>query len=212
MKSASTQHRALSAFIACRPGIRGLGRRLRSVDRAVDFVVWEHDTLLPKYGINLGVEYTHTFGVGEIHDYEWFFGSSPRIVRNLIMAKALGVDMGKEIVYFPRRSFDIWNTRYFVIPFDARGWRDPSRGYASFLFETERIYPQPKCGRGPDDAEALKNWVINQDFQILRNLNEFPRAWVVHQARWLDPPLRLSPRRRRRRNSGDPLRRRPSLA
>jgi hypothetical protein len=162
------------------------------VERAVDFVVWEHNTLLPKFGINLGVEYTHTFGVAGIHNYEWFFGSSSRFVRNLVMARALGVDMGKEVIYFPRRSFDVWNTRYFVIPFDARGWRDPSRGYASFLFETERIYPQQEMGRQPDDAEAQKNWVINQDFQILRNLNEFPRAWVVHRARWLDPPLSLS--------------------
>ncbi len=161
-----------------------------SVDRAVDFVVWEHNTLLPKYGISLGVEYTHTFGVGGISEYEWFFGGSPRIVRNPVMAKALGVDLGKEIVYFPRRSFDLWNTRYFVVPFDARGWRDPLRAYASFLFEAERIVPRPQPRRGPDAADALKNWAINQDFQILRNLNEFPRAWVVHQARWLDPPRR----------------------
>ena len=164
-----------------------------SADRAVDFVVWEHDTLLPKYGINLGVEYTHTFGVGEIYDYEWFFGGSPRIVRNPVMAKALGVDLGKEIVYFPRRSFDIWNTRYFVVPFDSRGWRDPHawvrlipvRGRAN-------LSPARRRGCGPDAAEARKNWVINQDFQILRNLNEFPRAWVVHRCAWLDPP-RASP-------------------
>ena len=125
-----------------------------SVDRAVDFVVWEHKTLLPKYGINLGVDYTHTFGVGEIYDYEWFFASSPRIVRNLTMANAMGVDVGKEIVYFPRRTFDIWNTRYFVIPFDARGWRDASRGYASFLFDSERIYPPPQTWHGPDAPRA----------------------------------------------------------
>jgi hypothetical protein len=162
------------------------------VDRAVDFVVWEHNTILPKYGINFGAEYTHTFGVGGIYDYEWFFGSSRRIVRNPVMVKALGIDVGKEIVYFPRRSFDIWNTRYFVLPFDSRGWQDPLRGYASFLFEAERIYPQQETRRRPDDAEALKNWVTNQDFQILRNLNEFPRAWVVHRARWIDSPPSLS--------------------
>jgi hypothetical protein len=163
-----------------------------SADRAVDFVVWEHDTLLPKYGINLGVEYTHTFGVGEIYDHEWFFGSSPRTIRNPATAKALGIDVGKEIVYFPRRSFDIWNTRYFVLPFSSHGWQDPFRGYAAFLFDAERIYPQPQSSRGPDAAAELKNWEVHQDFQILRNLNEFPRAWVVHQARWLDPPSRSS--------------------
>jgi hypothetical protein len=163
-----------------------------SPNRAVDFVGWEYNTLLWKYGINLGVEYTHTSGVGEIYDHVWFFGTSALIVRNPVMAKALGVDIGKEIVYFPRRSFDIWNTRYFVIPFDARGWRDPNRGYASFLFDAERIYPQLQSQGGPDATKAVKSWELNQDFQILRNLNEFPRAWVVHQARWLDPSPRLS--------------------
>jgi hypothetical protein len=160
-----------------------------SADRAVDFVAWDFNTLLWKYGINLGVEYTYTSGVGEIHDYERFFDSSSLIVRNPTMARALGVDLGKEIVYFPRRSFDIWNTRYFVVPFDARGWRDPLRGYASFLFEAERIYPQLETPSRPEAAEAVRNWMNNQDFQILRNVNEFPRAWIVHQARWLDRPI-----------------------
>ncbi len=72
-----------------------------SADRALDFVLWEHDTLLPKYGINLGVEYTHTFGVGEIYDHEWFFGSSPRTVRNRVMANALGVALGQKSSTFP---------------------------------------------------------------------------------------------------------------
>jgi hypothetical protein len=163
-----------------------------SADRALDFVVWEHDTLLPKYGINLGVEYTHTFGVGEIYDHEWFFGSSPRIVRNLGMAKALGVEMGREIVYFPRRSFDLWNTRYFVLPFDSLGWRDPSRGYASFLFESERIDPPTQARPTAGDARTLKSWASNRDYQVLRNLQELPRAWAVHRARRLDPPAVLS--------------------
>ena len=164
-----------------------------SADRAVDFVLWEHETLLPKYGINLGVEYTHTFGVGEIYDHEWFFGGSPRTVRNPVMANALGVDLGAEIIYFPRRSFDIWNTRYFVVPFYALNWRDPSRAYASFLFEAERVYPRFQVGRGTNASAARKDWEVHHDFQVLRNLQEFPRAWIVHQVRWLDAPSRFSP-------------------
>ena len=164
-----------------------------SADRAVDFVLWEHETLLPKYGINLGVEYTHTFGVGEIYDHEWFFGSSPRTVRNPVMANALGVDLGAEIIYFPRRSFDIWNTRYFVVPFDALNWRDPSRAYASFLFEAEAVYPRFQVGRGTNASAARKDWEVHHDFQVLRNLQEFPRSWIVHQVRWLDAPSRFSP-------------------
>ena len=44
-----------------------------STDRVHDLVSWERDTLQPKYGINLGVEYTHTIGVAELYDYEWYF-------------------------------------------------------------------------------------------------------------------------------------------
>jgi hypothetical protein len=159
-----------------------------SADRAVDFVAWERATLKPKHGINLGVEYTHTFGAGEISEHAWFFASSRRVVRNPEILEALGVEPGTQIVYYPRRAFDIWNTRYFVVPYDPRGWGDQARGYASFLFQSERIYPAPEPGSGPEGAGLLKDWMTNRDVQILRNLNEFPRAWVVHQARWIDTP------------------------
>jgi hypothetical protein len=132
-----------------------------SADRAVDFVSWEHETLLPKYGINLGVEYTHSFGVGEIYDHEWFFGSSPRIVRNTVMARALGVDLGTEIVYFPRRSFDLWNTRYFVVPFEIPIVRTPhscSRPSASF--------PGLKRGADPTPPQHSK---IGRSIRISRS-------------------------------------------
>ncbi len=45
-------------------------------------VAWERDTIQPKYGINLGVEYTHAFGVGELYDYDWFFDGFPRTIRH----------------------------------------------------------------------------------------------------------------------------------
>ena len=158
-----------------------------SIDRVRDLVGWEHDTIQPKYGINLGVEYTHTRGVGQLYDYDWFFVSLPRAIRTAEAAKALGIDVGKEFNYFPRRSFDLWNTRYFVIPADPYGWRDPYRGYASLLFLTEPIYP--KAGSPP--TEALLNSRA-KDFQVLRNRNELPRAWVVHAARWLRPSAAMS--------------------
>jgi hypothetical protein len=149
-----------------------------SIDRVRDIVAWEHDTIQPKYGINLGVEYTHTFGVGELYDYGWFFDGVPRSARTVEAARALGIEVGKEFIYFPRQSFDLWNTRYFVIPADPRGWRDPYRSYASLLFQTEPIYPEA----GSPPAESLLR-SREQDFQVLRNRNELPRAWVVHAAR-----------------------------
>ena len=41
------------------------------------------------------------------------------------------------MVYFPRRAYDLWNTRYIIVPFDADGWRDPTRASAPFLFQTQ---------------------------------------------------------------------------
>jgi hypothetical protein len=143
-------------------------------------VLWERDTLQAKYGVALGVEYTHTMGVGQLHDYDWFFDGFPRVIRTPVAAERLGVPPGTEVVYFPRRSFDLWNTRYFILPSYPHGWRDPWRGYASLLFRTEPVYPRP------GDAESLRR-SGEEDWQIRRNLDELPRAWVVHEARWLEP-------------------------
>ena len=59
----------------------------RSVDRNLDLVSWERNTLQPKYGINYGIEYAHTMGVAEIYDYEWYFGGFLRKVRTAEMAR-----------------------------------------------------------------------------------------------------------------------------
>jgi hypothetical protein len=154
-------------------------------------VLWERDTLQAKYGVAMGVEYTHTVGVGQLYDYDWFFDGLPRAVRTPAAADRLGVPPGTEVIYFPRRSFDLWNTRYFVIPSYPHGWRDPWRGYASFLLRTEPIYPRP------GDAAALRR-SRKEDWQIRRNLTELPRAWVVHDARWLEPSDGLSLQARNR--------------
>jgi hypothetical protein len=168
-----------------------------SVDRARDIAAWERGTLQPKHGITLGVEYTHTFGVGQLYDYDWFFDGFPRAIRTPEAAELLGVEIGTEVIYFPRRSFDLWNTRYFVIPSYPHGWRDPYRGYASFLLQTEPIDPEPEAPRGPNRAEMLKS-SREEDLQVRRNRNEFPRAWVVHAARWLSPTAGLSMEARNR--------------
>ncbi len=150
-------------------------------DRATDMVRWERDTLQAKYGIASGVEYTHTFGVGQLYDYDWFFDGFPRAVRTPAMADRLGVPLGTEVIYFPRRSYDLWNTRYFIIPSYPHGWRDPWRGYASFLLGSKPVYPPP------GDAGAMRR-SRERDWQIRRNLDVLPRAWVVHDARWLESP------------------------
>ncbi len=163
-----------------------------STDRTQDFVEWERNTVQPKYGITFGMDYTHTMGVAELYDYEWYFGGFPRKIRSAELARTLGIEVGKEVVYFPRRSFNMWNTRYFILPCWPNGWRDEFRGYAAFLLDCDAIYPDPARFRGPGGAEALKKWTEEQDFQVFRNRQEYPRAWVVHDARRLEPIGRLS--------------------
>src|SRR5262249_8625829 len=92
----------------------------------------------------------------------------------------LAPPLGAQSFSSPRRSYNLWNTRYFIIPSYPHGWRDPWRGYASFLLGSKPIYPPP------GDAGALRR-SRDGDWQIRRNLDEFPRAWVVHDARWLEP-------------------------
>jgi hypothetical protein len=172
--------------------------RSPSNDRNLDMVVWERDTLQPKYGINYGIEYAHTIGVAELYDYDWYYGGFPRTVKTEQMAGALNVELGKEVVYFPRRSFDMWNTRYFIVPMVPNGWRDEFRGYATFLLQTERIYPEPRPLRRPEDRESFKDWVDQHDVQVLRNLQDHPRAWVVHKARKVEPITGMTREERKR--------------
>ncbi|HKI20384.1 MAG TPA: YfhO family protein, partial [Isosphaeraceae bacterium] len=163
-----------------------------SPNRVSDFVSWERGTLQPKYGINLGVEYTHTLGVAELYDYEWYFAGFPRAIRDPAFAKVLPIEIGKEVVYYPRRAFDMWNTRYFVVPAFPNGWRDEMRAFAAFRFQTELLHPKPSFFDGPNFQDAVNQWVETKDYQIFRNLNEYPRAWVVHSARAIKPGVGLS--------------------
>jgi hypothetical protein len=163
-----------------------------SEDRVNQLVSWERNTLQPKYGISLGVEYTHTIGTAELYDYEWYFNGFMRTVRRKEVAESLGIELGKELVYFPRRGFDMWNTRYFILPEFPNGWRDESRGFAAFLYQTERVYPERGRFDGPGGREAYKEWVNTRDFRIERNNQAFPRAWVVHAARAVKPVMGLS--------------------
>lgn len=154
-----------------------------SPDRVRDFVDWERGTIQPKYGLPFGVEYTLTEGTMELYDYHWFFGAFPRTV-DANLAGRLGVRPGKEVVYFSRRGFDLWNTRYFVLPMVPGDWNDPQRGYASFLIDSERIHPKSDI---LDNVDAAKRWAKTQDVQIYRNTSAFPRAWVVHRAEFVPP-------------------------
>jgi Bacterial membrane protein YfhO len=168
-------------------------RESLSKDRLFELITWERDTIQPKYGINFGVEYTHTLGVAELYDYEWYFAAGfPWKIHDVAFARRLGVEPEKEVVYFPRRAYDMWNTRYFITPDFPMGWRDESRGWAAFSFNVDVVYPEPDLFRGQGGDDKHKNWIETSDYQIMRNESQFPRSWVVHDARFTVPVTGLS--------------------
>jgi hypothetical protein len=77
----------------------------------------------------------------------------------------------------------MWNTRYFIVPFDASGWRDLTRGSASFLFQSDQLYPDDSRFVGARGSEEAMNWIDTKDFRVIRNRVEYPRAWIVHGVR-----------------------------
>ncbi|WP_435016638.1 hypothetical protein TA3x_004211 [Tundrisphaera sp. TA3] len=160
--------------------------RRTAPDRLSTMVRWEADTLMPKYGLLWGLEYAETFGVAEVNEYHWFFAPFRRAV-DAGGAEMLGIEPGRRIVVAPRRGFDLWNARYFILPTRPDGWADATRGYASLLEGTDQIYPPPEAFRGPDGARRMEDYVERRDFQVLRNRDAFPRAWVVHDARFVEP-------------------------
>jgi hypothetical protein len=148
-------------------------------------VRWERDTLQPKYAIPFGLDYTLVEGTTELYDYWWFFGGflwklDPRV-------PLPGAVPGTKIVYYPRRGFDLWNTRYFILPVFPNGWKDEQRGYASFLADTELVAPRDEQIFGPGSREQKLDWIDKEDWQLRRNKAAYPRAWIVHDARRLPP-------------------------
>ncbi|MEW4571334.1 hypothetical protein AB1L88_25960 [Tautonia sp. JC769] len=154
-------------------------------DRVRELVRWERDTIQPKYGLLSGVEYTHTEGTAELYDIMFFFAPFQRRLRPEA-ARILNEEVGKEIVVFPRRGFDLWNTRYFVVPLVAAEWESEFRSYAAFLPETTTIDPDREAF-GALPAEEQTRISLEEDVQILRNEAAYPRAWIVHELKSLTP-------------------------
>ena len=155
-------------------------------DRVDELVRWERSTIQPKYGLPFGVEYTHTEGTAELYDLLFFFAPFERTLRGE-GAAMLKAEPGSKAVIYPRRGFDLWNTRYFVLPvLHPGGWDDERRGYASFLPETSPIYPDPEALEAMT-AEQRDALFLGEDLQILRNEAAYPRAWVVHEVVAMDP-------------------------
>jgi hypothetical protein len=147
---------------------------------------WERTTLHPLSALPLGLAYCKTLiGAWELDEYNAFF--RPRMMPIPAgVARVLGIPAGSPVVYFPRRSFDLWGVRYFLLP-ALPAWASPGRGFASFLDKTELVYPSfdvlhERVGRGGEEP-----WAVGHDWQLRRNRAAYPRAWIVHSARLRTP-------------------------
>ena len=94
----------------------------------------------------------------------------------------LGIAPGDPIFYYPRRGYDLWGARYFILP-AYPSWRTPDRGFASLISQTELVYPDRQTLLEKPEHSTARPWSIRQDWQLLRNRSAYPRAWVVHAAR-----------------------------
>lgn len=134
---------------------------------------WERDTLQPKYAIPFGMSYAKTEGTMNLHDIDYFFApwtvSCPPALRGADQASP---DL---LVYYPRLGYDLWNTRYFVLP-KSLVLDDVERG--TFTLRQAR-----DGGRLPVLAESPTE---DDDYIVLENVDAFPRAWVVHEVEVVD--------------------------
>jgi hypothetical protein len=190
LEAAEREHPAPGAFRVQRVGRWWPTSWIDPTGKPRDFAVitrWERDTLRPNFNLPVGVRSTFYHDTIEPVDYGMFF--LPWMLRPDESTRQLHqLDPGQKVWYFPRRGFDLWNTRYFIVP-GRLVWDSPTRGYAAFLRRTTPVYPAPGAFDGPGGSERRARWEATEDFRIYRNEAAFPRAWVVHRA-YLIPPVK----------------------
>jgi hypothetical protein len=156
-----------------------------SPGRLEDIARWERSNLRPKYAITELLAYAFTRGTAELSDLIPFFDTM-RIQLDPETCRRHGFPEGYQVVYFTRRGFDLWNARYFILP--ARiAFGSRFRGVLSFLPRTTEIDPPPGSFDGPEGEARRQRWLLEDDVQVLRNEAAFPRAWIVHRARFPIP-------------------------
>jgi hypothetical protein len=178
----------------------------RSADRYRELNQWARQTLHPLLALPLNLEYCETIGSLELDDFVALF--HPAVVPvPPAMARILGLAAGQPVVYFPRRSFDLWGARYFVLP-AAPDLASRTRGLAAFLDKTELLYPSAAELYEQPSQTTPEPWAVRQDWQLRRNSAAYPRAWIVHSAQIRPPALDPETRARRIRSliyMNDPL-------
>jgi hypothetical protein len=161
-----------------------------SNNRHEEIAQWQHDTLGSLTPVSFGLDSTYLLGPSDVYDHAMLFmpglrTADPQVAR---MAK---LQPGEPYMYYPRQSFDAWNTRYFIIPARLLA-TDMYRGFVSFLPQTKTLYPDMRSFEGAGGDERRERWYFADDVSLLRNKVAFPRAWVVHRARFPRPIVGMS--------------------
>lgn len=155
-----------------------------SADRVRDILTWQRKTIQPKFAIPYRMEYTISESAMELLDYRPFF--APTLRRpNAELARLFNLRDGEQVIYYPRRGFDLWNTKYFVLPSYVQN--DVSRSVSMFMVASDRIEPASDAFQGPGGRERRRDWDTKEDWVLYRNPRAFPRAWVVHEVQLREP-------------------------
>jgi hypothetical protein len=153
-----------------------------SPERFRELIDWEIDTIQPGFGWRHGVAYLLNEESDTVRaDYQRLFEPRREPVDSA-KAAALGATPGERILVHPRQAFDLWGTRYLVLPSFPGNWAAENRSYAAFLDQTELIYPRFDTADSASAAREREHWRTARDVQVRRNKGAFPRAWVVHHA------------------------------
>lgn len=158
-------------------------RGTENIDRIQEQTRWERMTAQPKYALPFRIAYAKTEGTMNQYDIDFFF--APWVVPTPPPLQAADPRHPKQMVYYARNGFNLWNTRYFILP-KLLVLDDVDRGSFT-LFVDRQGKPLP----------IIKDWSAKEeDCIIFENPEAFPRTWIVRDIEVL-PEIRHLRRRDR---------------
>lgn len=143
-----------------------LFRGTENIERIQEQTRWERMTAQPKYALPFRIAYSKTEGTMNQYDIDFFF--APWVVPTPSPLQSINPHRPKQMVYYARNGFNLWNTRYFILP-KLLVLDDVDRGSFT-LFVDRQGKPLP----------IIKDWSAKEeDCIIFENPEAFPRTWMV---------------------------------
>jgi hypothetical protein len=121
------------------------------------------------------VAYATTAGTLSVYDVEFFF--APWSFRTPDALRQVSPNVPPRMTYYPRVGYNLWGAKYFIVPAGQPLDHD-ERGLFT-MCATAEGEPAPVLAESP---------FKEQDYLLLKNVEAFPRAWVVHDAE-IQPPI-----------------------